>query len=56
VKTISAAALLALTIAAHSAQPSLDLAAGVLGVERIQSLSFAAEGRYFQFGQAPAPV
>lgn len=34
---------------------SLDHAAQVLGVGKIQSLEFEASGKYFQFTQAPAP-
>ena len=33
----------------------LDRAASALGVDAIQSLEFEASGRYYQFGQAPAP-
>ena len=35
--------------------PALDRAAVALGVDAIQSLEFEASGRYYQFGQAPAP-
>lgn len=50
---------LALTaVASVVAQPGpspLDRAAKALGVDAIQSLEFEAAGRYYQFGQAPAP-
>jgi NADPH:quinone reductase-like Zn-dependent oxidoreductase/glyoxylase-like metal-dependent hydrolase (beta-lactamase superfamily II) len=36
-------------------KPSLDAAAAVLRVDDIESLEFDAAGRYYQFGQAPAP-
>lgn len=34
---------------------SLEAAASALGVERVQSLELSATGRWYQFGQAPAP-
>jgi glyoxylase-like metal-dependent hydrolase (beta-lactamase superfamily II) len=54
------AALMAVSCAllpdlAFAQAESLEHAAQVLGVERIQSLEFAASGKYFQFTQAPAP-
>lgn len=41
--------------AAPAAVPVLDTAARTLGVDAISSLEFEASGRYYQFGQAPAP-
>ena len=38
-----------------AAVPTLDTAARTLGVDAISSLEFEASGRYYQFGQAPAP-
>lgn len=50
--TLAAAAL----APALAADPNpLDRAAAALGVDAIQSLEFEASGRYYQFGQAPAP-
>lgn len=42
-----------LALAAHAA--SLETAAQSLGVAQVQSLEFSGQGRWFQFGQAPAP-
>jgi hypothetical protein len=50
--TALAVATLATVFAADTA---LDRAASTLGVDAIQSLEFEANGRYYQFGQAPAP-
>ena len=53
---LTAAACLAASIApVFTADGPLDRAASVLGVDAIQSLEFEASGRYYQFGQAPAP-
>jgi len=38
-----------------SSNKALEAAAKALDVERIDSLEFEAAGRYYQFGQAPAP-
>ena len=38
-----------------AAVPTLDAAARTLGVDAISSIEFEASGRYYQFGQAPAP-
>lgn len=46
-------ALSALALAAQAA--SLETAAQSLGVAQVQSLEFSGSGRWFQFGQAPAP-
>lgn len=46
-------ALSTLALAAQAA--SLQTAAESLGVAQVQSLEFAGQGRWFQFGQAPAP-
>jgi len=51
----AAAVLYLIAQAAHAAVPALERAASVLGVDAIQSLEFEATGRYYQFGQAPAP-
>jgi len=48
-------AVLSLGAAAHAADPALKRAARVLGVERIDSLEYQANGTYYQFTQAPAP-
>ena len=50
-----AVACLAASIASLFAAGALDRAAVALGVDAIQSLEFEATGRYYQFGQAPAP-
>jgi len=42
-------------VPAESAQPSLDTALAALRVDDIRSLEFDAGGKYYQFGQAPAP-
>jgi glyoxylase-like metal-dependent hydrolase (beta-lactamase superfamily II) len=44
----------AATAAAAPGSP-LDVAAKRLGVENVSSLEFQAQGRYYQFSQAPAP-
>lgn len=49
------AALALLSGAALGADPILEKAAQQLGVNGIQSLEFEANGRYWQFTQAPAP-
>jgi glyoxylase-like metal-dependent hydrolase (beta-lactamase superfamily II) len=56
-RTVLAAACLAASIVSLFAAdtPALDRAASALGVDAIQSLEFEAGGRYYQFGQAPAP-
>lgn len=46
-------ALSAVALAAHAA--SLQSAAQALGVDQVQSVEFSGAGRWFQFGQAPAP-
>ncbi len=43
-----------LTVVAAADAP-LDRAAAALGADGIESLEFTASGRYYQFGQAPAP-
>jgi glyoxylase-like metal-dependent hydrolase (beta-lactamase superfamily II) len=52
-----AAACTAVSIASlfAAADGPLDRAAAALGADAIQSLEFEAAGRYYQFGQAPAP-
>jgi glyoxylase-like metal-dependent hydrolase (beta-lactamase superfamily II) len=40
---------------AYAADGPLERAAVALGVANVQSLEFEAQGRYFQFTQAPAP-
>jgi len=45
--------LSAVALAAQAA--SLEGAAQILGVKQIQSIEFSGAGRWFQFGQAPAP-
>jgi glyoxylase-like metal-dependent hydrolase (beta-lactamase superfamily II) len=52
-----AAIWMLLALEAASAQPAgvLESAAVRLGVTNIQSLQFEAQGRYYQFSQAPAP-
>lgn len=45
--------LSAWTVSAQAA--SLQGAADKLGVQRVQSIEFSGAGRWFQFGQAPAP-
>ena len=45
--------LSAVALAAQAA--SLETAAQSLGVAQVQSLEFSGNGRWFQFGQAPAP-
>lgn len=45
--------LSAIAVAAQAA--SLETAAQSLGVAQVQSLEFSGNGRWFQFGQAPAP-
>jgi NADPH:quinone reductase-like Zn-dependent oxidoreductase/glyoxylase-like metal-dependent hydrolase (beta-lactamase superfamily II) len=47
--------IIQVSTAATGQSSSLDVAAERLGVEAIQSLEFEAGGRYYQFGQAPAP-
>jgi len=46
-------ALSAVTLASQSA--SLSSAAQALSAEAVQSIEFSGSGRWFQFGQAPAP-
>jgi hypothetical protein len=46
-------ALSAVALAAQAA--SLESAAQALGVDKVQSIEFSGAGRWFQFGQAPAP-
>jgi glyoxylase-like metal-dependent hydrolase (beta-lactamase superfamily II) len=54
--TLTAAVCLAASmIPVSAADGPLDRAAAALGVDGIQSLTFEAGGRYYQFGQAPAP-
>lgn len=45
--------LSATALAAQAA--SLESAARALGVDQVQSIEFSGQGRWFQFGQAPAP-
>ena len=55
-RAVLAAVCLAASIASLFATDGpLDRAAVALGVDAIQSLEFEASGRYYQFGQAPAP-
>jgi glyoxylase-like metal-dependent hydrolase (beta-lactamase superfamily II) len=55
-RALTAAGCLAASIASvFAADGPLDRAAAALGVDAIQSLEFEAGGRYYQFGQAPAP-
>jgi glyoxylase-like metal-dependent hydrolase (beta-lactamase superfamily II) len=59
-KMRNASILVCMLAASHVAAAAaiLDLAADRLGLDRqveLHSLEFAAAGRYFQFGQAPAP-
>ena len=55
-RALTAAACLAASIASvFAADGPLDRAAAALGVDAIQWLEFEAGGRYYQFGQAPAP-
>src|SRR6476646_10809183 len=55
-RAVPAAACLAASIVSlFAADGPLDWAATALGVDAIQSLEFEASGRYYQFGQAPAP-
>ena len=55
-RALLAVACLAASIASlFAADGPLDRAAAALGVDAIQSLEFEASGRYYQFGQAPAP-
>jgi glyoxylase-like metal-dependent hydrolase (beta-lactamase superfamily II) len=49
------AVLLCVASGAPAAVPTLDNAARALGVDAISSVEFEARGRYYQFGQAPAP-
>lgn len=49
----AALALSAVAWAAHAA--TLESAAQALGVSKVQSVEFSGGGRWFQFGQAPAP-
>ncbi len=41
--------------AAPGVDPALQRAARVLGVAQATTLEFSGTGRWFQFGQAPAP-
>ncbi|MGC4061611.1 MAG: MBL fold metallo-hydrolase [Aquabacterium sp.] len=43
------------TVALAARAASLASAAESLGVDKVQSLAFSGQGRWFQFGQAPAP-
>ena len=52
---LAAACLAASIVSLFAADGPLDRAAAALGVDAIQSLEFEAGGRYYQFGQAPAP-
>jgi glyoxylase-like metal-dependent hydrolase (beta-lactamase superfamily II) len=56
-QTLTGAACVAVSIVSlfAAADGPLDRAAVALGVDAIQSLEFEADGRYYQFGQAPAP-
>ena len=55
-RPVLAAACLAASIASlFAADGPLDRAAAALGVDAIDSLEFEATGKYYQFGQAPAP-
>jgi glyoxylase-like metal-dependent hydrolase (beta-lactamase superfamily II) len=47
--------LMSVTSGVPAAMPTLDNAERTLGVDAISSLVFEASGRYYQFGQAPAP-
>lgn len=53
--SVAASTPLSLSTAVAAADGPLDRAATALGVDRIESLEFVATGRYYQFGQAPAP-
>src|SRR5690348_15885368 len=48
-------ALICVAPMAGAADSPLDAAAKRFGVANLQSLEFEAAGRYYQFGQAPAP-
>ncbi|MFI5076124.1 MAG: MBL fold metallo-hydrolase, partial [Vicinamibacteria bacterium] len=52
---LAAACVAASIVSLFAADGPLDRAAATLGVDAIQSLEFEAGGRYYQFGQAPAP-
>src|SRR6185295_17744732 len=56
-RLLTAALVAAASITAVFAQGSgpLDRAATAFRVDAIESLAFDASGRYYQFGQAPAP-
>src|SRR5262245_7265359 len=56
-QSFTAAACVATSIASlfAAADGPLDRAAAALGVDAVRSLEFEAGGRYYQFGQAPAP-
>jgi glyoxylase-like metal-dependent hydrolase (beta-lactamase superfamily II) len=55
-RALTAAAGLAVSmIPVSAAEGPLERAAAALGVDAIRSLTFEAAGRYYQFGQAPAP-
>jgi len=56
-RALTAATCVAVSIASlfAAAGGPLDRAAAALGVDAIQSLELEAAGRYYQFGQAPAP-
>ncbi len=55
-KIVFSASLLALALTAASTQAaSLQSAADALKVSSTKSIEFSATGRWFQFGQAPAP-
>lgn len=56
-RTLTGVACVAVSIVSlfAAADGPLDRAAAALGVDGIQSLAFEAGGRYYQFGQAPAP-
>jgi glyoxylase-like metal-dependent hydrolase (beta-lactamase superfamily II) len=55
-KIVFSASLLALALTAASTQAaSLQSAADALKVSNTKSIEFSATGRWFQFGQAPAP-
>jgi len=54
-RAILAATALAMCCAIRAADPVLERAAQALGVERIASLEYVANGSYYQFTQAPAP-
>ena len=53
---LALATLMAVSADRSQAAPSLQEAAQVLGAEKARSLEYSGTGRWFQFGQAPAPT